>query len=203
MHRMLTLPDYLEIPNHPMDWLVAPPSFQSNSTTAIAEAYSRTDRLNSGIKNNLRGLDRYIGGTSNVADAFAPIGAYTKAVRGQQRVFINDPRGQQYQLLLRRGDPVPLGFETAECGPVIEQFSFLADESLKNESGEPFNTSALYIHRLAPEQPGHIEVWFVPEWRCREGDTLIECSLSVYLGTALFRDTPSDDIEPEGDTPDL
>lgn len=201
--RVLSLDEFLEEPSHPMDWLVAPPSFKTNAMSALAAAYAQTDELPSGLSGMLKGGHRHTEGNGALVRAFSWLGAYPRTVRGQQRIFINDPRGHQYQLVIRRANWTPYGFETGQCGPVIEQFSFLSESSLQNDTGEPMTSGALFLHRHAPLQPGHTEAWFVPEWRSPEGATMIECPLAVSLGSARFKQGPDDHIEPEGETPEL
>lgn len=203
MMTVFTLSEYLATANRPMDWLVSPPSFVDKVLKAFADGYGRADELEHGLSPLTVGNDRYGGSNSALIRAFKSIGAVPLNVNNQQRVVINDPRGVQYQLAVRHGHKVEKGFDTNRCGQVIEQFSMLELESLVNENGDPFTMGALFIHREVPLAPGYVEVWFVPEWRCRKGKTLIEAPISIYLGSARFRSEPPSEVEPEGETFEL
>lgn len=203
MVTVLTLAEFVAVPDHPLDFLVGPPSFRPNALSAFAEGYNTTDGLVFGMSDRSVGGSRHISSTSAIVKAFKFTGAVAKMFDRQERIVINDPRGQQFQLVVRKGHPTDYGFDTSRCGPVIEQFCFLEDESLLNENGDPFTTGALFMHREVPSNPGYVEVWLVPKWRCRQGDTKIECPLYIELGSIRFRELPPTEIEPEGEVPKL
>jgi hypothetical protein len=197
------LTDLIPDKSHELWWLVDAPGFDNDCLSAAAEAYLRTESLDSDpVLNNAKGMHRYGEVLSAELKVLRRRGGQSGKVHNQPRILITGPQGKQVQFAVRRGNPTSYGFETAECRDAMVQLSLLSESSFEFTEGEPSTIGALLMHRFDPDAPDYVEMWLVHQWRTEKGWKAIHCEECAYLGRLQYRGATEEPEEATGESPD-
>jgi hypothetical protein len=203
MHRILSYPEIITGPSHDLWWLVERPNFNLEVLAAGAEAYHKTASLNLEQFGSPTGMHRYTEMLNATLKTLERWGAYGHKEKGQARICVIGPRGQQVQIAVRRADPTDDGYDMGSCRDAMVQLGQLRFESFEFLEGEPTTIGALFLHRVCPNDQDFLEMFMAHRWSTERGWTKILCDESMYLGRRRFRGATGETPEAVGDSPDL